>query len=410
LKKIVFITSGQPSANPRLVKEAITLSQAGFKVKVVYVPISPWADQFDKLLFNNYPQIVFFKAGYHPLLDKWLFKLVRLRRKLLSKLFEIIGDYLNLVDYSTILFGQELFKISIQYKADLYIAHNLGALPAAVKVAHFHKAKVGFDAEDFHRGEFAKNSLERKQTELIENKYFPLIDYLSVASPLIGYAYKKIFPEISPVIINNVFPLSRLGSQSYVRKTLGLHLFWFSQTIGKTRGLECIIEAIGLVKDLPIHFTLLGNASSDMKEYILQLVSEAGLNKEQIHFLDPVPEGELIKVASKFDIGLASEVPYCLNREYCLTNKIFTYLIAGNALALSDTKAQKEFLVEYPGIGMLYKHDDPRSLSSVLRFYAENRETLSTHQNNARELAEKKLNWEMESKKLLTIVETVLQK
>jgi glycosyltransferase involved in cell wall biosynthesis len=409
-RRVILVTSGQPSANPRLVKEAVTLEKVGYKVTVIYVPISPWADRFDKLLFQQYPQINFIRVGFHPKQQRILYKWARLRRKANLLISNFLGDTFNNRDFSTILFGQELFEKAKELKADLYIAHNLGALPAAVKAARFHKAKVGFDAEDFHRGEFIKDSIDKKQTEFIENKYFPFVNYLSVASPLISKAYKQIFFELSPVVINNVFPLSKLQALVTKSKTPGLHLFWFSQTIGKTRGLECVIEAIGLIRDLSIHFTMLGNASYDMKKHILQIASKAGVKHETIHFLAPVPEDELFEIASKFDVGLASEVPYCLNREYCLTNKIFTYLIAGNALALSDTKAQKQFLEEHPNIGMIYKYDDPASLAVVLSLYAENRDVLASHQKNARDLAEKKLNWEMESKKLLEVVQAVLNK
>jgi glycosyltransferase involved in cell wall biosynthesis len=410
LKHICLITSGQPSANPRLVKEAMAFLENGYKVTVIYVPISPWADQFDVLLCKQYPQIDFLKTGYSPNQQRLYYKWARIRRKSNSLVYKYLGDTLNTVDFSTVLFGQELLKEAKVQRADLYVAHNLGALPAAVKAARHHNAKVGFDAEDFHRGEFAENSLKKKQTELIENKYFPLIDYLSVASPLIGKAYTQIFPALSPTVINNVFPISVLKELIPEKKLVGLNLFWFSQTIGKTRGLECVLDAIGLLRDLSIKLTLLGNVSVDMKEYILKVASKAGVNFNQIKFIAPVSEYKLFKIASRFDIGLASEVPYCLNREYCLTNKIFTYLIAGNAIVMSDTKAQTKFLEDNPKIGLLYKHNDPESLASVLRFYSDNRGLLLNHQKNARELAEKKLNWEIESKKLLSIVESVLQK
>jgi glycosyltransferase involved in cell wall biosynthesis len=404
---VVLVTSGQLSANPRLVKEAVALDQAGYIVTVIYVPISIWADPFDELLFQKYSHINFIRAGYHPHHQPWLYKYARIRRKLLSGLYRILGDVFNLIDYCTVLFGQELLHITKMHKADLYIAHNLGALPVAIKVAQFYNSKSSFDAEDFHRGEFAVESWERGLTERIEEKYLLQVDYLSVASPLIGKAYKNLFSYHTPIVIQNVFSLSKLNKK---KNDPVMRLFWFSQTVGKNRGIECVLQAMGLLKDVSVSFTILGILNSEMKTYLLKVAADASLSVEQLLFMDPVPEDELFRISSEFDIGLASEVPYCLNREYCLTNKIYTYLIAGNALALSDTKAQKEFLEEHPGIGMIYKYEDPKSMASVLRFYAENREILASHQNNARELAEKKLNWEMESKKLIAVVESVLQK
>jgi glycosyltransferase involved in cell wall biosynthesis len=75
---------------------------------------------------------------------------------------------------------------------------------------------------------------------------------------------------------------------------------------------------------------------------------------------------------------------------------------------LSDTRAQRSFLEKHPEVGLLYKYDDHESLSFVLSFYAKNKNVLEAHQRNARSLAEKELNWETESQKLLSVVASVL--
>jgi len=49
LKKIVLITTGQPSCNPRVVKEADALSAAGHEVTVIYNYYIGWADENDQL-------------------------------------------------------------------------------------------------------------------------------------------------------------------------------------------------------------------------------------------------------------------------------------------------------------------------------------------------------------------------
>ncbi|WP_162053134.1 glycosyltransferase family protein [Pontibacter pamirensis] len=405
---VTLISSGQPSANPRLVKEAVALSGSGYTVTVVYVPISPWADAFDEVLFRKHPQIKFVKAGYHSISQKNGYIWARARRKILSKVYAYAGDVFNVADFSTILFGQELLKAAKQFKADLYIAHNLGALPVAIKVARKNRVKVGFDAEDFHRGEFSSHGLEAHQTIYLENKYLPQIDYLSVASPLIGKAYKSLFPQLKPVVLNNVFPAHVL-QQNPSRKDLStLSLFWFSQTVGKTRGIENIIRAMGLISEVPISLTLLGNVSVAIKDYLISIATEAKINQNRINFVDPVPEEEIFKLAAGFDIGIGAETVHCLNREYCLSNKIFTYLLAGNALVLSETQAQEKFLKDHPSIGSLYKNDDPESLAFVLQQYAQDRKLLKLHQRNARDLAVRELNWEVESKKLLNTVAAVL--
>ena len=50
----------------------------------------------------------------------------------------------------------ELAHAAAAVAADLYIAHNLAALPAARHAARRHRGRLGFDAEDYHRGQFCR--------------------------------------------------------------------------------------------------------------------------------------------------------------------------------------------------------------------------------------------------------------
>src|ERR1700733_15027745 len=52
-KQIVLITSGQPSLNPRLVKEADHLSDAGFDVTVLHAYWNEWGTRYDKELLEQ---------------------------------------------------------------------------------------------------------------------------------------------------------------------------------------------------------------------------------------------------------------------------------------------------------------------------------------------------------------------
>jgi hypothetical protein len=53
------------------------------------------------------------------------------------------------------------------------------------------------------------------------------------------------------------------------------------------------------------------------------------------------PPEEMVRQAAPYDIGLSLETDISDNRSLCLTNKIFTYLLAGVPVLLSDTPAQR---------------------------------------------------------------------
>jgi glycosyltransferase involved in cell wall biosynthesis len=403
-KKVVIITSGQPSANPRVVKEATAFNESGYKVTVIYVPLSPWANQFDKELFKRNKNIDWVCVGYDLKKDPMKFIFIRIRRKIFERVFHYFNGISKTYENAYIHYAPELKRKARKVKGDIYIAHNLGALPAAVKAAKKWKVPVGFDAEDYHRGETSEGS-PYKLAAKIEDQYIPHLDYLSAASPLIERAYARLYPDISTVTINNTFSRKYIQPLKQEAAT-ELRLFWFSQIVGIDRGIETVIDALNLLPYCKISLHILGNSTTSFRNHLRKLSS----NPKAIFFLDPVAPDEIFKISAQFDAGLATEVPHSENRRLCLTNKLFTYLLAGNCILASDTPAQKKFMDENPGIGILFKYNDFEQLSAAISKLYNDRQLLNEFKKNSRLLAEQ-LNWENEFVKLsIKIEELVLKK
>jgi glycosyltransferase involved in cell wall biosynthesis len=401
--KIAIVTSGQPSANPRVVKEATALCDSGFEVSVIYAPLSPWADEFDNELFKTYPSINWIRVGYHRYQQPVGYKYVTLRRKL-NEVMQSKSSYPSTTpEKAFVLYSQELKKQAELLKADLYIGHNLGALPAVVNAAKKNNALCAFDAEDYHRGEDKEGSMHFRLAKAIEDKYIPMVTYLSAASPLISKAYSNLYPGKKVVTINNVF------SKKYLQKSpspahQGLSLFWFSQTIGTNRGLEAVITAINKLASFDISLHLLGDCSAAYRQTLTQLMT----NKSTLHFYSPVSLRDIFTISAKFDVGLAAEVPHCTNRQLCLTNKLFTYLLSGNYIFASNTKAQQQFINTYPEVGSTYIFDDVDDIACKLEALYNDKDKLFEGREAAHVLATTELNWEEESKKLVSIINSIL--
>jgi glycosyltransferase involved in cell wall biosynthesis len=401
--RIVIISTGQPSANPRVVKEAGALSKHGYEVIVIYCPMSSWANDFDKQLFLDAPEIKWINAGYTIEKDFWKYNFSRLRRKF----YELLNRYAPSLSTTKMtgifLFAPELRSKAISFSANIYIAHYLGALPAAIEASKKHNGAVVFDAEDFHRGEHPSSSEQKNYVIETEDRLLPKVNLIITASPLIGEAYKKLYPGQEVLTINNVF--SRANLQIKNEANGQLKLFWFSQNIGPNRGLENIVEAMNLLDgDVSLH--LLGNILDP--DYFQKLMNRSE-HPERIHVMKAVAPKQIFEIAARFDIGIAAEVPYDENRNICLTNKIFTYLLAGNCVLASDTDAQKKFMDQYPGIGLLYKYDNANDLASKIEILNNSRALLKTYKSNALKLAENEINWEIESEKLVKKIKLVLK-
>ncbi len=405
-KKILIASSGQPCGNPRMVKEAICLSHEGFVVTVIYCPLSTWGDEFDRQLFNENPQINWIRIGAHPMNNRLHFIFTRIRRKFWEWIYRFFGNKFHAALKSSVLYCQELEKEANKHKADLYIGHNLGSIRAVIGAAQKFNAKLSFDFEDFHRGEDHETSLHWKRTREIEDEFVPQLSYATAASPLIGEAYYKNYNNLLLQSVLNVFPKSNRRT-FVVSKTKRLYLFWFSQTIGLGRGLEFMIEACANVKPQP-QLTLLGNCTEEVENELIKIATDSRLDLECLKFKGVVSEYELGEIAAKHHIGLCTEDAKTLNRNLCLTNKIFTYMLGKNVLLLSNTNAQKAFWEVNQDIGQIIELGNPEQIRAVLQMYQDDRDLLEKHRIESLRLAQEKYNWESESKKLIDFYQEFL--
>jgi hypothetical protein len=402
-KRIVIITTGQPSVNPRIVKEADAFALHGHEVIVLYCFWIDWAQKADERIFKkskwNHKQI-----GGTPFNNSRIYWFTRIQFKLVRTLNSLLGNILCIAELSQARSYKQLLQAAKMIKADWYIGHNLGALAIAVKAAKFNLAKAGFDFEDYHREENQPMSkVDRGRIEFLEKKYLPQINYISTASPLITQKVKSNFRELTiPIItINNAFSLS--DQQNFITKQENdnsIQLFWFSQTVGSGRGLETVLQALNILNDKTFHLTLVGKHSNEIETIFKTM---AGSMSENIHFEGVVEGDKIMAIAASMDIGLAIEQNTPYNRDICLTNKIFTYLLAGNAIILTNTQAQTNFQNEYD-VGLMYSVNDVEQCCFVLNKYKSDKNLLSLQREKNWQLANKILNWEKESEKLLNMV------
>lgn len=402
MKRVTFITTGQPTTNPRLVKEAETLQALGYQVKVICCFYSRWARDYDEQLVRKFPGMYLYCGG-DPQNSKLLYYATRIRQKLSFKLFGRLKQA-SVPENAISRTHYEALALAKKIKSDLYIAHNLGALPAAVLAAESNGAKVGYDAEDMHSGQ--SSTVEDKEYQLnkyIEEKYFPAVHYFTAASPLIALNYHRLYPFLGPVVINNVFPRVTMPFSEKREGSGRIKLFWFSQTIGAGRGIEDVIAAMARVTG-PVELHLLGECAAGYEATVEQLRKRSNLNEDQVHFHGPTTPDGLFTVAMQFDIGLATELREPLNRDICLTNKIFTYIQCGLAVIASNTQAQTAFFTDHPDAGQVYKSGDIEGLAASLNAFIADKEQLFRTRLANYQLGQESLNWETEGRKFIQII------
>lgn len=393
--------------NPRAVKEAQALSQAGHDVTVIATRLAQHVEEGDQDILRDAGWRMFRLDFSVPSRRQ----LPRVRQMLGRLLFAMTGS-LWAAKIGNHFSAPDLTAAALKVPADLYIAHYVAALPAAARAAAAHGAQYAFDAEDFHIGELPEDQrfdIDRRMIGAIEGRYLPGCAYVSADADGTANAYARVYNIPTPITVLNVFPLSHAPARAPAKSTAqpGPSVYWFSQTIGADRGLECLVRAMGQAKSRP-HLYLRGTPSRGYEQVLAEIAREAGVS-DRIHFLPPAVAAEMERLASIYDIGFVGEPGQSESRRVALTNKIFTYLLAGIAVIASDIPAHLA-LVPAMGEAMhLFKAEDPQSLATALDALLLNPATLKAARKSAWKLGQEQFNWNVERQVLLSAVERAVR-
>jgi glycosyltransferase involved in cell wall biosynthesis len=168
------------------------------------------------------------------------------------------------------------------------------------------------------------------------------------------------------------------------------------------RGLEQLILAMHRVDHAHLYLRGFGY----YEEPLRNLVSEENL-QSKVSFLPPVPMIQLVEAAANFDIGVCAYQDVSLNSRYCLPNKVFEYVMAGLALAVSDLPELRRIALDY-GVGVTFEQSDPKDIARQINSLLADPERLRQMQLNALNVARDALNFEHESDKLRRVIESTI--
>ena len=284
--------------------------------------------------------------------------------------------------------------------ADLYIGHYVAGLAAAGRAARRRGAMLGFDAEDLHTGE--GTALQVTMVRAIEGVLLPTCRHVTAAAPLIGTAYRARYGIESTTVLN-VFPLA-MAPAVPVREGQGtFRAYWFSQTVGLDRGLQAFIQAMARTA-ARVTLDIRGGDRWGHGDRLMELARELGV-ADRVALLPMAAPPEMVRLAADYDIGLSLETDVSENRRVCLTNKIFTYLLAGVPVLLSDTPAQDALAHELGAAARIVSLAAPDAIAAVLDRLAGSPEARSEARDRAWRLGRERYNWDVEKGALLASVE-----
>jgi glycosyltransferase involved in cell wall biosynthesis len=410
MARICLVTTSTPSANPRLVKEADALVAAGHDVHVVGAHWVDWATDADQALIASRKwsfSVVDWRKQVRPGLWWWS----RVRQHAARRLF-VAGGMPRVAELALTRVAPELALEVRRHAADLYVAHNLGALPVAIDAAQRTGARVGFDAEDFHSGQLSadRDPSLHAITESIERRALPECDYVTAAAPLIAEAYSALCHIPTPTVVLNVFSKRFRPHAPSMSRAGRIRLYWFSQTIGPDRGLEDAVAAVGLLRDPRVELHLRGRWQDGYEAKLRRLAADAGLTGDRLVSYPPSSPDAMVSLAADMDIGLALEPPVSRNNDILWSNKAFTYLLAGVPVVLSGTSGQCALAPYFGDAAATYAPGEASELAAAIERWTKNPAALAHARTVAWRLGDERYNWEVEAPRFLSIVSEVLDR
>jgi hypothetical protein len=287
----------------------------------------------------------------------------------------------------------ELCRAALAEPADLYYGGTTGALAAVAWAARRAGVPYALDLEDFHSAEQDDSPAARLAHALaarIERAILPGAAFVTTASAALARAYALAY-AITPTVVHNTFPLPESPPDLRPVPGAGLRLYWFGQTIGPRRGLEDAVRSMGLA-GIPGELHLRGRALPGYLADLTALAAAVAPAVKLVHH-EPAPPDEMVARCRDHDVGLSLEQGHVTSRALCLPNKPLTYVLAGLALAVTDTEGQRPLIEDLGPAAIAVRPGDVERLARGLERWAVDKEGLGRARAAAWAAARRRWHW-----------------
>jgi hypothetical protein len=163
-----------------------------------------------------------------------------------------------------------------------------------------------------------------------------------------------------------------------------------------------VVEILGRMRT-PAELHLRGFPAPGYAARLRGLAARAGLARP-IRFLPAGAPTEMVRLAAGADLGLSTELAMPPNRNLCLTNKVFVYLLAGIPQLLSNTAAQAKLAPDLGAAAMLADLAWPDEAAQRLDQFFADPARVSAARAAAWDLAARRYCWDVEKSQFLESV------
>ena len=293
---------------------------------------------------------------------------------------------LRLINYFSFTFSSLLVGLLKTGATDLIICESpplfLGF--TAVLLKRWKKARLVFNVSDLWPETAVKLGIVRNRlliglSERLETWIYRQSDFITGQTQGIVSNIRQRFPGKRILWLPNGVDVDELESrltggdwrtrEGFSKDDL---LFYFGGLLGYAQGLDCIIQAAALVKDLPeIKFILIGEGPE--KERLTEL--KEALGASNVYFFRGLPKVQIADVIQSIDVGIIplKKLDLFLG---AIPSKIFEILCLGKPVLLGIEGEAKELFIEQARAGLAFEPENATALATQVRYVHAHRDQL----------------------------------
>jgi glycosyltransferase involved in cell wall biosynthesis len=291
--------------------------------------------------------------------------------------------------------------------AQVWMAHDLDALPAAWFARRRHGGRLLYDSHELFSERIAVSAAARPFWRALERRLARRADAVVTVGDGVAAELARRYRLPAPTVVRNLPAAgpAAVGDGSPLRAALGLpteaRIALYLGGLQPGRGLETLVDVAARLPDGDV-VVLMGPGHPDYVAGLRERAARTGA-AERIVLAPAVPVEEVVRWAAGADVGLALIQNVSLSYFLSLPNKLFEYVAAGLPVVASDFPELRG-VVEGRGLGAVCEPDDPDAIARAIAWTLDDPER-HEHLRAAARAAAAELTWDRESRVLVDLVD-----
>jgi glycosyltransferase involved in cell wall biosynthesis len=289
--------------------------------------------------------------------------------------------------------------------ADYYQAHDLYSVLAALVAGRMRHRQVVYDAHELVSEQGNPRSLRNAVERRMERWLVPQTDALLVPSASrAAWFQQRCQLRTAPTVILNCPPTTERRTSNVLRARLGLadgtRVVLYHGTFMAGRALQELIFAAHHFEPGTV-LVLIGEQNEYYRQ-VLRPLCEAQAARGRVFSIPFVDPTQVMDYVSGAELGVVLYENVNLNNYFCAPTKLYEYLMVRTPVVVSAFPDMLALLDEF-AVGCACDPEDPKSIADAINSWLRSTSTPQPAVTEALERARRTFNWELESKKLLSV-------